>query len=102
MYLEDPWTLPSLSTSNKDPRPSKMEISLFIMKVAYQVVLDPIVDMGPSSLQMEEENVFALPAWEVALSRSHDCLDDVFTLDEVILKAMNGIEQPWKELHHHA
>ena len=41
-----------------------------------------------------------LPAWEVETSHSHDCLNDVFPLDEAILEAMSRVKQPWEELHH--
>ena len=78
MYLEDPWTLPSLSTSDEDPRPTKMEISLSVVEVSYQAILDLVIELGPSSSQIEEEDLFSLSAWEVVSSRSHDCLNDVF------------------------
>ena len=68
--------------------------------VAYQANIDHVVDPSPSSSQMEEEDLYVLPPWVVDSSHSHDYLDDVFPLDEAILKAMSGIEQPWEELHH--
>ena len=49
MYLDDPWTLPSLSTSDEDVRTTRIEILLFAAEVAYQAILDPVVDPGPSS-----------------------------------------------------
>ena len=48
-YLEDPWTLPSPSTLDEDPRPTRMEMSLSTMEIAYQAGLDPVVDPSPSS-----------------------------------------------------
>ena len=54
MYLDDPWTLPSPRSSDEDPRLIKMEMLLSAAEVAYQAILDPIVDPGPSSSQMEE------------------------------------------------
>ena len=34
-YLHEPWTLPYLITSYEDPRPTKMEMSLSTVEVAY-------------------------------------------------------------------
>ena len=92
MYLDDPWTLPSLSTLYEDAIPTRTRMSLSISKVAYQVALEPAIDPGPSSSWKEEEDIFALPAWEVSSSHSHDFPDDVFTSNKSILKAMNGSE----------
>ena len=36
MYLNDPYTLPSTSASDEDPRPTKMEMLLFAAETAYQ------------------------------------------------------------------
>ena len=41
-----------------------------------------------------------LPTWAVESSHTHDCLNDVFPLDEAIIKAMSGVDSPWEELHH--
>ena len=68
MYLEDPWTLPSSSTSDEDPIPTKMEMSLSTMDISYQFVLDHVVDPSPSSSRTQEEDLFALPPWAFALS----------------------------------
>ena len=66
MYLDDPWNIPSLSTSDKDTIPTRAEIPLSTSKAAYQHILDLIMDLGPSPLRKEEEDIFALHAWEVA------------------------------------
>ena len=71
-------------------------------EVSYQVVLDPIAFLGPSSLWTKEEDLFVLPTWEVASSHSYDFLNDFFPLYEVILEVMNGPEWPWEEFHHHS
>ena len=62
MYLEGPWTRPSLITLDEYPRPTKMDMSFFVVNIAYQATLDPVVDPSPSSLWMEEEDTFALLA----------------------------------------
>lgn len=41
-----------------------------------------------------------LPTWAVQSSHMHNCLDSVFPSDEVIIKAMSGVDPPWEELHH--
>ena len=89
-HLEDPWNLPSPSTLYEKSRLTKMEMPLSTVEVAYQVILDSTIDLGPSSLRTEEEDVFPLPSWEVASSCSHYFLDNFFPLDESILEAMNG------------
>ena len=76
--MEDPWTLSSSNTLEEYPRPSKMEISLSVVEIAYQATLGPIIDPSASSSQMNEEDTFALPSWVFASSRSHDYFDDVF------------------------
>ena len=65
-YLDDPWNIPSLSTLNKDTIPTRAEMSLSTSKVAYQAILDLTMDLGPYPLQKEEEDIFALHAWEFA------------------------------------
>ena len=49
MYVDDPWTLSSLRTSDKDPRPNNMEMSLSIVNISDQATLDLILDPSPSS-----------------------------------------------------
>ena len=68
--------------------------------MVYQANIDCVVEPSPSSLQMEEEDPYVLPAWAVESSHAHDCLDDVFPSDEAIIEAMSGVEPPWEELHH--
>ena len=63
-------------------------MSLSIALVAYQANLGLVVDPSPSSSWMEEEDPYALPAWEVVSSHSHDCFDDTFPMDEAILEAI--------------
>ena len=82
MYLEDPWTLPSLSTSDEYPIPTKMGMPFSTMVISYQSTLGLIVDPSPSSSQMEEEDSFAQPSWAVASSHSHDFFNDTFPSDE--------------------
>ena len=96
-HMEDPWVLPTPSTSN-EPIVTNMSFPTTI--IAYQANLECAVKPSPSSSRTEEEDPYALPAWAVSSSHSHDFLDDIFPSDEAILEAMSGLEQPWGELHH--
>ena len=95
--MEDPWILPSPSTSSV---PVEIDVSFPTTMVVYQANLDHVVEPIPSSSWTEEEDPYVLPTWEVESYHSHDLLDDFFPLDEAILEAMSGVEQPWEELHH--
>ena len=74
-HMEDPWILPSLSTSIVHV---KIDVSFLATMVAYQANLDHVVDPSPSSSWKEEEDPYVLPAWAVDSFHSHDFLDDVF------------------------
>ena len=96
-HMEYPWIIPLSSTSSVS---FETDVPFLATMVAYQANLDHVVEPSTSSSQMEEEDPYVFPAWEVESSHSECCLDDVFSSYEVILKAMSGIEQPWEELHH--
>ena len=71
-HSEDPRTFPSPSTSDEDPRPTKMDMSLSTVAISYKPNRGLVVDPSPSSSQTEEEDPFSLPAWAVVSSHSHD------------------------------
>ena len=60
--MEDPWILPSLSTSSM---PTETNMSLPTTMVAYQANFDQVVEPSPSSSWTEEEDPYMLPAWEL-------------------------------------
>ena len=62
MYLDDPCTLPSPSTSNEHNRTTRMRMLFPIVEIVYQATLDPTVDPGPSYSQKKEEDLLALPS----------------------------------------
>ena len=101
-HMEDPWTLPSLSTSGEDSIFVETNMLLPITLVDYQAIIGLVVDSSPYSSQAKEEDPYTLRSLVVESSHSHDCLDDIFPTDEAILKAMSGLEKPWVELHHRA
>ena len=94
-HMEDPWILPSPSTSSDNSIPAEIYVSFPTTLVAYQDNLDHVVDPSPSSSWTEEEDPYMLPTWAVDSSHSHDCLNDFFSSDEAILEAMFGVEQCW-------
>ena len=62
LHMEDPWTLPSPSTSREVSIPTKTDMSFPTTMVAYQSYLDLLVYSSPSSLRIEEEDPYAFPA----------------------------------------
>ena len=72
-HMEDPWILPTLSTSSD---PVMTDVLLPAAMIAYQDNLKCVVEPSPSSSWMEEEDPYAFPFWEVFSSQSHDCLDE--------------------------
>ena len=64
--LDDPWNLLSLSTSDEETIPTRVEMSLSTIEASYQAILYLTKDLFPSPSSKEEEDIFALHAWEVA------------------------------------
>ena len=95
-HMEDPWILPSSSTSSV---PVETNVPFPVTMVVYQANIDQVAEPSPSSSWTEKEDLSVLPIWAVESSHSYDCLNDFFPSDEAILEAMSGIEQPWEELH---
>ena len=95
-HMEDPWIIPTPIPSRE---PIGMDVPLPTTMIAYQDNLGCVVESSPSSLWMEEEDPYVLPAWAVQSSHTHDYLDSVFPSDEAIIEAMYGVEPPWEELH---
>jgi hypothetical protein len=77
-----------------------MAMPLSTTEIAYQVVLDSSTDHDPITSQKDEEDLVLKPVWATSLSCSHDCLYETFSLDEVIIEAMNGSDKPWDDMHH--
>ena len=92
-HMEDPWILPTPSTPNG---PIMTDVRLPTTMIAYQANLECVAKPSPSSSRTEEEDPYVMPAWVVESSHVHDYLDMVFTLDEVIIEAMSGVEPPWE------
>ena len=61
-HMEDPWILPSPSTSSVSV---ETDMSLPATIVVYQANLDHVVEPSPSSSRTEEEDPYVLPTWEI-------------------------------------
>ena len=61
-HMEDPWILPTPSTPSE---PFMTNVPFPAAMIAYQANLECVVEPIPSSLRMEEEDPYVLPAWEV-------------------------------------
>ena len=90
-HMEDPWILPTPSTSCE---PIGTDVPLPTTMIEYQANLECVVEPSPSSSRIDEENPYVLLAWAVQSSHTHDCLDSVFPSDEAIIEAMSGVEPP--------
>jgi hypothetical protein len=99
-YFNDPWTLPSSTSSCEGQSHIGMAMPLLVTEIVYQVVLDSTAKPDPVSSQMDEEDHVLKPVWATSLSCSHDCLNDTLPSDEGIVEAMNGSDRPWDDMHH--
>ena len=61
-HMEDPWILPSPSTSSDNSIPVEIDVMFPATLVAYQDNLDNGVEPSPSSLWMEEEDPYVFLA----------------------------------------
>jgi hypothetical protein len=75
-YFNDPWTLPSLTTSCEGHSHDGMAMPLLAAKIAYQVVLDSSTDPDPVISPMDDEDPVLRPMWATLFSCSHNCLDE--------------------------
>ena len=64
-HMEYPWILP---TSIPLSKPIEIDVSLPAATIAYQANLECIAVPSPSSLWMEEEDPYVVPAWAVQSS----------------------------------
>jgi hypothetical protein len=77
-----------------------MAMPLSVVEITYQVVLDSSTDLDPVTSPTDEEDLVLRPMWATSLSCSHDFLDETLPSDKAIIKAMNGYEKPWDDMHH--
>jgi hypothetical protein len=77
-----------------------MAMPLSVVEIVYQDILDSFADLDPITLPTEKEDPILKPVWATLLSCPHDFLDENFPSDEAIIKAMNGFDKPWDDMHH--
>jgi hypothetical protein len=99
-YFNDPWALPSSTTSCEGQPHTRMAMPLSAVEIAYQVVHDSYVNSDPVTVQTDEEDIFLKLIWATSLYFSRDLLNDTLPLYEKILEAMNGSDRPWNDMHH--
>jgi hypothetical protein len=99
-YFDDLWTIPSPTLSWEGHSHVGMAMSLSVTKIAYQAFLNSSTnpDLVPSPA--DDEDLVSRLMWDTSLSCSHDFLDGTFLLDESIIEAMNGSNNPWDDMHH--
>jgi hypothetical protein len=68
----------------------------------YQAIINTTADPDPFSSQTDEEDLVLEPVWATHSSCSHDFLDNTLPSDEAILEAMNVLDRPWDDMHHHS
>jgi hypothetical protein len=101
-YFSDLWTLPSPTSSCEGQLHAGMAMPLSAIEIAYQVVLDSSADNDLLPRRQDEEDPILRPVWATSLSCSHDFLDETLPSEEAIIKAMNGSDKPWDDMHHHS
>jgi hypothetical protein len=62
-YFNDPWTLPSSTTSCEGQLNYGMAMPLSVGEITYQYVLDSFIDLDPVTSQIDEEDHVLEPVW---------------------------------------
>jgi hypothetical protein len=97
-YFNDPWTLPSPSSSMEGTGNPGMDIPLSVTKVAYSIVQQASSDLDPTPTQ--ELDPVLEPIWAQGSLTNTNYLDLVFPSDEAIIEALTGLDRPLDDLHH--
>jgi hypothetical protein len=97
-YFNDPWTLPSPSSTMEGKGHHGMAMPLFAVEVAYSIVQQASAYLDPTSPQ-ELDLVFK-PTWAQGLLATTDSLELVLPSNEAILEALTSPNKPWDDLHH--
>jgi hypothetical protein len=97
-YFEDPWILPSPSTTMDATGNASMSTPLSAAKVAYSLVQQ--ASATPDPIPAQELDPLLEPIWAQDSLANTDSLDLVLPSDEAIIEAMNGPDKLWDDLHH--
>jgi hypothetical protein len=85
-YFDDPWNLPSPSTSMEGVGHLGMAMPLSAAKVKYNIVQQALAN--PNSTPLQELDLVLEPICAQEYLTTHDPLDLVFPSKEVILEVM--------------
>jgi hypothetical protein len=97
-YFNDPWIIPSPSTTMEGTGHHGMSMPLFAAEVAYSLVQQASADTDPTPI--EELDPIPEPIWAQCSLADIDLLDLVFPSDEAIIEAITSLDKPWDDLHH--
>jgi hypothetical protein len=97
-YFEDPWILPSPSTTMDETGHSGMSMPLLSTKVAYSLVQE--ASDNPDLIPAQELDPLLEPIWAQGSLDNTDSLDLVFPSDEAVIEAMTILDKPWEDIHH--
>jgi hypothetical protein len=96
-YFEDPWILPSPSTTMDETGHSGMSMPLLATKVAYSLVQQS--STNPDMTTAQELDPFLEPIWAQGSLANVDSLDLFLPSDEAVIEAMTSPDKPWEDLH---
>jgi hypothetical protein len=97
-YFDDPWILPSPSTTMDGTGHPGMSIPFFIAEVAYSLVQQASASIDPTPAQ--EFDPLLEPIWAQGSLASTNSLDLVFPYEEAIIETMTSPDKLWEYLHH--
>jgi hypothetical protein len=97
-YFEDPWILPSPSTTMDETRHSGMSMPLLAAEVAYSLVQQ--ASSNPDSTPAQELDPLLEPIWAQGSLSTINSLDLVLPSDKALIEAMTSPDKPWEYLHH--
>jgi hypothetical protein len=97
-YFQDPWILPSPSSTMDETGHAGMSMPLSVAKVAYSLVQQTSATPDPTPAQ--ELDPLLEPIWAQGSLATTDSLDLVLPSDEVVIEAMTSLDKPWEDLHH--
>jgi hypothetical protein len=97
-YFEDPWILPSPSSTMDETGHPSMSMPLSTTEVAYSLVQQASANPDPTSAQ--ELDPLLEPISAQGSLTNIDSLDLVLPFDEAVIKEMTSLDKPWEYLHH--
>jgi hypothetical protein len=97
-YFEDPWILPSPSSTMDETGHPGMSMPLSATEVAYSLVQQASANTDPTPAQ--ELDPLLEPIWAHGSLANTDSLDLVLPSDEAVIEAMTSPDKPWEDLHH--